>query len=183
MHVLRLVSCCLASAAALAAAARAASSAPLPPAPVAHDPGPAPAPLPPCGSGEVCVQGPLEAAVCMGADGEATTDGTPCKPHGGARECSAGQACMVFQRPNGELGYCVRRCRVRDERPACVPGCYNQLCSGAFDLCVRDHGTCRPVPCASDQDCAEVGGCDYPAADGAGFRCNPDARLCERARD
>lgn len=147
--------------------------------------GPGVAPLPeartPCEADEVCAQGPMRVPVCTGVDGEAVSEGRPCSPNADD-PCPERESCVPISSAGGEPGKCMPVCEVRDDRPECAPGCYNQQCAGNFDLCAREHGVCRPVPCTADDECTSVASCDFPSRGGLGFQCNVDAGFCERRR-
>jgi predicted Ser/Thr protein kinase len=138
--------------------------------------------LAPCEPDQVCVHGHWTVPVCMTDGGAVPTDGTSCAPGGGARECSAHEACMITEEADGDAGHCVRACSVIDDRPECAPGCYNRLCSGTFELCAREQGKCEPVPCSTNADCVALGACDYPTYGNRLFRCNVEVGYCERVR-
>lgn len=136
-----------------------------------------------CGHDEVCVQGVLAAATCFGNDGSIPGDGATCDPAGDGQECGSSEACMIMQLPEGDIGRCVRLCRPIEDRPNCVAGCFNQVCSGPRDMCSREHGACRPVPCANDSDCAALIECDYPTRRGPRFACEAESGQCLRVAE
>jgi predicted Ser/Thr protein kinase len=146
------------------------------------DPEPASVPVARCRDHEVCAGGPLDIPVCMGAAGTVPTDVTPCTRDSGTAECPAGQACTSVVLPEGKAGRCAPICQPEDDRPECVPGCYNQQCADTFGMCTREHGLCQPVPCSTDEACSMLAACDFPGKHGPAFRCNLDAGLCERVR-
>lgn len=131
----------------------------------------------PCPADQVCVQGTLSVPVCMRRDGTMLLDGAQCVD---AHDCAMRETCMGVELDAGVVGYCMPTCPVQDDRPACAAGCYNELCSGTFELCMREQGVCAPVPCAQDSDCASVNACDYPGLQDLAFHCNLDEGLCQR---
>jgi len=137
---------------------------------------PLPAPLAHCEADEVCIKNWFPVPVCGRADGDAAGESRPCTP-GSDDPCPGREVCVAVR----DSGRCLPVCEVQDDRPACAPGCYNQQCAGKFDLCSREVGACRPVPCTTDADCVSVGACDFPLRGGAGFRCDASAGLCARA--
>ena len=139
----------------------------------------APTPVP-CDVDEVCAQGPSEVPTCTLRDGEPASVGRPCKPGPGSA-CPPRESCVAVDPRDASVGQCMPVCEVVDSRPECAPGCFNQQCSGKYNLCGRETGVCRPVPCTSDEECAAVSACDFPDKGSAGFRCALETGYCERA--
>ncbi|MCB9700568.1 MAG: serine/threonine protein kinase [Myxococcales bacterium] len=139
----------------------------------------APAPVA-CGADEVCAQGPFDVPTCTLRDGEPASEGKPCRP-GTRGACPRRESCVAVDPRNATVGQCMPVCEVVDDRPECAPGCFNQQCSGKYNLCGSATGICRPVPCTSDEECAALSACDFPDKGSAGFRCAIEAGYCERA--
>jgi len=135
-----------------------------------------------CPGGMLCVSGLSADGVCLYDDGAIPTGGAQCRVGQAAQDCGPGRSCLVVSLPEGSMGLCQQTCSVSDDRPACAPGCYNQLCSDRLGVCARQTGACRPVSCSSDADCIGLEACDYPGRSQPGFRCNTSVGACERDR-